>query len=73
MTGDAIFCQRDLSEEVVDAGGDYIWVVKDNQPGLETDIAAGLAFEFAARGIAAATSPYRPLNGAPTRSEGQIG
>jgi len=73
VTGDAIFCQRDLSEEVVDAGGDYIWVVKDNQPGLETDIAAGLAFESAARGIAAATSPYRPLNGASTGPEGQNG
>ena len=65
VTGDAIFCQRDLSEEVIDAGGNYIWVVKDNQPGL--------AFEFAARSIAAATSPYRPLNGAPTGPEGQNG
>jgi hypothetical protein len=57
VVGDAMFCQRDLAERVVDAGGDYLLVVKDNQPGLETDIRAGFAFEQAARGIAAATSP----------------
>lgn len=57
VVGDAMFCQRDLAEQVIDQGGDYLLVVKDNQPGLETDIRAGFAFEHAARGIAAATSP----------------
>jgi DDE_Tnp_1-associated/Transposase DDE domain len=57
VVGDAMFCQRDLAQRVVDSGGDYILAVKDNQPGLEIDIQAGLAFEDAARGIAAATSP----------------
>lgn len=57
VVGDAMFCQRDLAERVVGAGGDYLLVVKDNQPGLEIDIRAGFAFEQAARGIAAATSP----------------
>jgi hypothetical protein len=57
VVGDAMFCQRDLAERVVEAGGDYLLVVKDNQPGLEIDIRAGFAFEQAARGIAAATSP----------------
>lgn len=57
VVGDAMFCQRDLVEQVVDAGGDYLLVVKDNQSGLETDVRAGFAFEHAARGIAAATSP----------------
>lgn len=57
VVGDAMFCQRDLAERVVEAGGDYLLVVKDNQPGLEVDIQAGFAFEQAARGIAAATSP----------------
>jgi DDE_Tnp_1-associated/Transposase DDE domain len=57
VVGDAMFCQRDLAEQVVEAGGDYLLVVKGNQPGLETDLEAGFAFEAAARSIAAATSP----------------
>ena len=58
VVGDAAFCQRDLAEKIVDSGGDYIFVVKENQPGLRADIQAGFAFADAARSIAAATSPY---------------
>lgn len=43
VSGDALFAQRDLSQQVVDAGGDYLWKVKDNQPQLRADIA--LTFE----------------------------
>ncbi len=57
VVGDAMFCQRDVAEQVVEAGGEYLLVVKDNQPGLGIDVRAGFAFEHAARGIAAATSP----------------
>lgn len=57
VLGDAMFCQRDLAGQVVGQGGDYVFVVKDNQPGLGTDIAAGFGFEEAARSIAAAFSP----------------
>jgi len=39
VTGDAQFCQRDLSVQVVAAGGDYFWAVKDNQPELRAAIA----------------------------------
>ncbi len=31
VTGDAQFCQRALSHQVVAAGGAYFWAVKDNQ------------------------------------------
>jgi hypothetical protein len=58
VLGDAMFCQRDLAEQVVAAQGDYVLIVKDNQPGLEADIQAGLGFEQAARSVAAATSPW---------------
>lgn len=34
VTGDAQFCQRDLSRLVAKGGGAYLWVVKDNQPDL---------------------------------------
>jgi predicted transposase YbfD/YdcC len=38
LTGDALFCQRDLCQQVLDAGGDYLLLVKDNQPALLRDI-----------------------------------
>lgn len=57
VTGDAMFCQRDVAEAVTDAGGDYVLTVKENQPGLKTDIGAGFGYEEAARSIAAAFSP----------------
>jgi predicted transposase YbfD/YdcC len=57
ITGDAAFCQRDLAAVIVDAGGDYILWVKKNQPGLEVDIGAGLAFEAEKRRQAAAFFP----------------
>ncbi|MCC6188469.1 MAG: ISAs1 family transposase [Anaerolineales bacterium] len=39
VTGDAMLAQRSLSAQVVEAGGDYVWTVKDNQPSLRADIA----------------------------------
>jgi predicted transposase YbfD/YdcC len=38
VTGDAMFAQRNLSAQVVEGGGDYIWKVKDNQGQLLDDI-----------------------------------
>ena len=32
ITGDALLAQRELSLQIVAAGGDYLWVIKDNQP-----------------------------------------
>jgi hypothetical protein len=57
VIGDAMFCQRDLCAKIVEKGGDYIFFVKDNQPSLEVDIGAGLAYEAQARSQAAAFSP----------------
>ena len=57
VLGDAMFCQRDLCQKIIDRGGDYLFLVKGNQLGLERDIAAGFGFEAAARSIAAAFSP----------------
>jgi len=34
ITGDALFCQRDLSRKIRRKKGDYLWPVKDNQPTL---------------------------------------
>jgi predicted transposase YbfD/YdcC len=43
VVGDAAFCQRDLSLEIVRRGGDWVWPVKDNQRELKAAIA--LAFD----------------------------
>jgi len=39
LTGDALFCQRNLCVQVTAAGGDYLVIVKENQPALVRDIA----------------------------------
>ena len=38
VSGDALFAQRGLSLLIVQAGGDYVWTVKDNQSQLKTEI-----------------------------------
>lgn len=38
VTADALLTQRTLSKLIVEAGGDYVWTVKDNQPQLRRDI-----------------------------------
>src|SRR5258708_15031738 len=38
VTGDALFTQRELSSQIVQAGGHYLWKVKDNQATLRADI-----------------------------------
>ena len=38
ITGDAIFAQRGLSLSIGQAGGNFVWTVKDNQPTLRADI-----------------------------------
>ena len=43
ITGDAMFCQRDLSRQIVAEGGHYLWKVDDNQPSLKQAIES--AFE----------------------------
>ena len=34
VTGDALYAQRELSLRVLERGGDYFWMLKDNQPGV---------------------------------------
>jgi DDE_Tnp_1-associated/Transposase DDE domain len=46
ITGDAIFCQRDFCQQVIDAKGDYLVFVKENQPTLLHDIEAAFAPEM---------------------------
>jgi hypothetical protein len=43
VTGDGMFCQRDLSQQIRDAQGHFLWFVKENPPTLLGDIAAAFA------------------------------
>ena len=46
ITGDAMFCQREVCQEIRDRGGHYFFVVKDNQPTLKEAIAAEFRAAF---------------------------
>lgn len=46
VTGDAMFCQREICQQTIDSGGDYFIVVKDNQPSLQETIAAEFRAAF---------------------------
>lgn len=43
ITADSLLTQREIAQRIIDAGGDYVLPVKDNQPCLREDIA--LVFE----------------------------
>lgn len=56
ITGDAMFCQRDVCQKIIDSGGDYLFIVKDNQPELKAAIAADFQPGFSPRYGKAAAS-----------------
>lgn len=42
VTGDAMVTHRDVAEKMTEAKGDYVLIVKDNQPGLKAQIFSAL-------------------------------
>jgi hypothetical protein len=46
ITGDAMFCQREVCHAIRQQGGHYLFVVKDNQPALKEAIAAEFRAAF---------------------------
>lgn len=56
ITGDAMFCQREICQQIIDSGGDYLIVVKDNQPELKAAIEAEFRPGFSPRYRASATT-----------------
>ena len=59
ITGDALLAQRELSAQIVEAGGEYLWTVKDNQPTLKEEIATLFAPEHCTAGFSPATTDFR--------------
>jgi len=83
VTADALLTQREVCQQIVAEGGDYLFPVKDNQPALEADIArafspvagagpepnraAGPA-DLAAASVAGAGRPPHHRRGRPSQS-----
>lgn len=38
VVADAMFCQRDVCQKILDSGGDYYVIVKDNQPSVKREV-----------------------------------
>jgi hypothetical protein len=38
VVADAMFCQREVCQQIMDSGGDYLVIVKDNQPALKQEL-----------------------------------
>ncbi len=49
ISGDAIFCQKDVCQAVIDRSDHYLLAAKDNQPGLVIAIDAALSYAAVAR------------------------
>ena len=56
ITGDAMFCQREVCQQIVDSGGDYLFVVKNNQPELKVSIEAEFQPRFSPHDRASAAT-----------------
>jgi predicted transposase YbfD/YdcC len=61
VTGDALYAQRHLCEQILAAGGDYLFIVKRNQPALYEAIA--LLFDEPPFGEVFATAEQRGRHG----------
>jgi predicted transposase YbfD/YdcC len=59
VSGDAIFAQRNLSVQIVEGGGHFIWTVKDNQVQLRQDIATLFEPETCVKGFSPAAKDLR--------------
>jgi predicted transposase YbfD/YdcC len=59
VTGDAMFAQRELSWQIIEAGGNYVWEVKDNQATLRQDIEMLFQPEKTVKGFNAGVQDFR--------------
>lgn len=51
VIGDAMHTQRQISAQIVEAGGDFVWIVKDNQPNTRQAIEQLFASEESVPGL----------------------
>ncbi len=55
ITGDALLAQRDLSLQIIEAGGEYVWIIKGNQPETRQEIEQLFAPESVVKGFSPAS------------------
>jgi len=59
VVGDAMQTQRDLSVQIVEAGGEFVWIVKDNQPNTRQAIEQLFAPEKPVPGLGCPPMDFR--------------
>jgi predicted transposase YbfD/YdcC len=60
VTGEAMYAQRELSQWIGKASGDYVWTLKDNQPTLRADLEQLFATDLSlVKGFNTGPSDYR--------------
>ena len=59
VTGDALLTQRKLARQIVEAGGDYVFPVKENQPQLLEDLQTVFAPEHCVKGFSPTPKDFR--------------
>ena len=59
VTGDALLTQRKLAIQIVKAGGEYVFPVKDNQPDLRADLRTLFEPEPCVKGFSPTTKDLR--------------
>jgi predicted transposase YbfD/YdcC len=71
VTGDALLAQRELSIQIVEPGGEYVWTVKKNQADLYDDLATLFAPERVTKGFSV---PQKEMRTAQTieKSHGRL-
>jgi predicted transposase YbfD/YdcC len=69
VVADAMFCQREVCEAILQQGGHYLIVVKDNQPTLRRDLEAAFADEAAFSPLRQTPIPRRATDGRIDREE----
>jgi len=61
VTADALLTQRELSVQIVEAGGDYVWIIKDNQPEMRQDVETLFTAEDCTPGFSPAKKDLRSV------------
>ena len=59
VTADALLTQRNLSIQIVEAGGEYVWTIKDNQPDTRQAIETLFQPEECVPGFSGGTHDFR--------------
>lgn len=59
VIGDAMHTQRQISIQIVEAGGDFVWIVKDNQPKTRQAIEQLFAPEKSVPGLGCPSMDFR--------------